>query len=78
MPRMHEEDTARLALRTADQLRTDIAIIESDLEFLMQRVNSLPTVSDLRRERLPVSVRFDRREDWCRISGPEAGRDGRR
>jgi phospholipase D len=30
------------------------------------------------RERLAVSVRFDRREDWCRISRPEAGLGGRR
>jgi hypothetical protein len=36
------EDT-RLALREADQARTDFAAIESDLEFLMQRVNRLPT-----------------------------------
>jgi hypothetical protein len=35
----------------------------------MPRVNSLPTASDLWRERLAVSVRFDRREDWCRIPG---------
>jgi hypothetical protein len=30
------------------------------------------------RERLAVSVRFDRREDWSRISGPDAGLGGRR
>jgi hypothetical protein len=75
---MPDEDTARLALRTADQLRTDIANFGCGQEFLMRRVNSLPTASDLCRERLAVSVRFDRREDWCRISGPEAGLGGRR
>jgi phosphatidylserine/phosphatidylglycerophosphate/cardiolipin synthase-like enzyme len=30
------------------------------------------------RERLAVSVRFDQRDDWCRISAPEAGLGGRR
>jgi hypothetical protein len=39
--RMPDEDTARLALRTTDQLRTDIANLECGQEFLMQRVNSL-------------------------------------
>ena len=37
----------RLALRTADQTCTDFAMIEDGLEFLMQRVDSLPTASDL-------------------------------
>jgi hypothetical protein len=77
-PIMPDEDTARLALRTADQLRTDIANLECGQEFLMQRVNSLPTASDLCRARLAVSVRFDRHEDWCRISRLEAGFGGRR
>jgi hypothetical protein len=67
-----------LMLRQVDQLRTDIANLECGQEFLMPRANSLPTASDLCRERLAVSVRFDRREDWCRISGPEAGLGGRR
>jgi hypothetical protein len=40
---MPDEDTARLALRTADQLRTDIANLECGQEFLMQRINQLPT-----------------------------------
>jgi len=75
---MPDEDTARLALRTADQLRTDIANLECSQKFLTQRVNSLPTASDLWRERLAVSVRSDRREDRCRISGPEAGLGGGR
>jgi hypothetical protein len=34
-------------LREAGQARTDFASIESDLEFLMRRVNQLPTASDL-------------------------------
>jgi hypothetical protein len=36
-----------LALRQIDQIRTDLAHIESGQEFLMQRVNSLPSASDL-------------------------------
>ena len=75
---MHEEDTARFALRTADQLRTDIANLECGQEFLMQQINRLPTARDQWRERLAVSVRSDRGEDWCRISAPEAGLGGRR
>ena len=75
---MHEEDTPRFALRTADQLRTDIANLECGQEFLMQQINRLPTAWDLWRERLAVSVRSDRGEDWCRISAPEAGLGGRR
>ena len=76
--RMHQEDTARFALRTADQLRTDIANLECGQEFLMQQINRLPTARDLWRERLAVSVRFDRREGWCGISRPEAGLGARR
>ena len=76
-PGMPEKDI-RLALRQVDQLRTDIANLECGQEFLMRRVNSLPTASDLWRERLAVSVRSDRGEDWCRISAPEAGLGGRR
>jgi hypothetical protein len=34
-------------LRQIDQARTDFASIETDLEFLMRRVNQLPTASDL-------------------------------
>ena len=75
---MHEEDTPRFALRTADQLRTDIANLECGQEFLMQQINRLPTARDQWRERLAVSVRFDRREGWCGISRPEAGLGGRR
>jgi hypothetical protein len=40
-------EDARLALRQADQTRTDFAAIESDLEFLMQRISQLPTAADL-------------------------------
>jgi hypothetical protein len=77
--RMPDEDAARLALRTADQLRTDIANLECSQEFLKQQINRLLAASDLWRERLAVSVRFDRREDWCRISRPgEAGLGVRR
>ena len=36
---MPDEDTPRLALRTADQLRTDIANLECGQEFLMQRID---------------------------------------
>ena len=42
-PVMPDEDTASLALRTADQLRTDIANLECSQEFLMQQINRLPT-----------------------------------
>jgi hypothetical protein len=46
-PVMPDEDTARLALRTADQLRTDLANLECVQEFLMQQINRLPTARDL-------------------------------
>ena len=36
-----------LALRQADQARTDFANMEITLEFLMQRINALPTAQDL-------------------------------
>jgi hypothetical protein len=55
-PVMPDEDTARLALRTADQLRTDIANLECGQEFLVQRVNSLPTASDLWRELITTTI----------------------
>jgi hypothetical protein len=47
--RMPDEDTARLALRSADQLRTDIANLECGQEFLMQRVNSRNCIGPLPR-----------------------------
>jgi hypothetical protein len=40
-------DKYDLALRQADQARTDFANIEITLEFLMQQINRLPTASDL-------------------------------
>ena len=49
---MLDENTARLALRTADQLRTDIANLECGQEFLMQQLNRLPTRADLARAKL--------------------------
>jgi hypothetical protein len=36
-----------LALRQADQARTDFANLELTLEFLIQRINALPTARDL-------------------------------
>jgi len=50
--RMPDEDTARLALRAADQLRTDIANLECGQEFLMQQINRLPTRAALARATL--------------------------
>jgi len=40
-------DKHPFTLRQADQARTDFAIIEGDLEFLMQRIARLPTAADL-------------------------------
>ena len=41
------EEREWLTLRQIDQLRIDIASVESGQEFLMQRVNALPTARDL-------------------------------
>jgi hypothetical protein len=41
------EERQWLTLRQIDQLRVDIASVESGQEFLMQRVNALPTARDL-------------------------------
>ena len=49
---MPDEDTARLALRTADQLRTENANLECGQEFLMQQIDRLPTRADLARATL--------------------------
>jgi hypothetical protein len=38
---MPDDPEIRLALRQADQARTDVAAIESDLEFLMQQIARL-------------------------------------
>jgi hypothetical protein len=43
-------------LREAGQARTDFASIERDLEFLMRRVNHLPTASDLWRTALLIAL----------------------
>jgi hypothetical protein len=45
-----------LALRTADQARTDFAAIEGDLEFLLQRINRLLTAADLWRAALLITA----------------------
>jgi hypothetical protein len=52
VPDDHER---RLTLRQADKARTDFAIIESDLEFLMQRIAQLPTAADLWRATLLIA-----------------------
>jgi hypothetical protein len=49
-------DAYEPALREAGQARTDLASIESDLEFLMRRVNHLPTASDLWRTALLIAL----------------------
>ena len=41
------EEREWLTLQQIDQLRVDIASVESGQEFLMQRVNALPTARDL-------------------------------
>ena len=41
------EERQWLTLRQIDQLRVDIASVESGQESLMQRVNALPTARDL-------------------------------
>jgi hypothetical protein len=46
----------QLALREAGQARTDFASIETDLEFLMQWVTSLPTASDLWRIAMLIAL----------------------
>jgi hypothetical protein len=50
---MRDEHT--LALRQADQARTDFANVEVGLEFLMQRINALPTASDLWRAAMLIA-----------------------
>ena len=40
-------DKYDLALRQADQARTDFANLEITLELLLQRINALPTARDL-------------------------------
>jgi len=48
-------DESPLTLRQADQARTDFAIIESDSEFLMQRIAQLPAAGDLWRAMLLIA-----------------------
>ena len=45
-----------LTLRQIDQLRTDIANVEIGQEFLMQRVNALPTARDLWRAAVLIGL----------------------
>ena len=52
---MPNDPKQRLTLRQADQARTDFAAIESDLEFLMQRIAQLPTAADLWRATLLIA-----------------------
>jgi hypothetical protein len=44
-------DEHMLALRQADQARTDFAALESDLQFIMGRLARMPTRGDLARSR---------------------------
>ena len=44
---MPDDPATRLALRQVDQLRTDIADLECGQEFIMQRINALPSARDL-------------------------------
>ena len=53
---MPDEDTARLGLRTADQLRTENANLECGQQFLIQRINQLPTARDLWRAATPIAL----------------------
>ena len=55
MPSMRP-DEHMLALRQADQARSDFANIEDALEFLMQRVSYLPTRMGLARMALGIIV----------------------
>ena len=43
-----------LALRQADEARTDFAAIESDLQFIMERLARIPTRKDQARNTLGV------------------------
>jgi hypothetical protein len=52
---MPEEPEIRLTLRQADQLRTDIANLESGQEFLMQQMAQLPKYKELAKLVLLVS-----------------------
>jgi hypothetical protein len=43
MPRLADSPDYPLALRQADQARSDFAAIESDLQFVMSQLAGLPT-----------------------------------
>jgi hypothetical protein len=47
-------DEQILALRQADQARTDFAALESDLQFLMGQVARVPTRADLAKTALGI------------------------
>jgi hypothetical protein len=47
-------DDHPLTLRQADQARTDFAAIESDLNFMMDRIAALPTRRELARLALVI------------------------
>ena len=47
-------DENMLALRKADQVRTDFAALESDLEFIMGQLARLPTRGDLAKTALGI------------------------
>jgi hypothetical protein len=50
-----------LALRPADQARTDFALIESNLEFIAGQLVRLPTRRDLARAALGIIFRLEGR-----------------
>jgi hypothetical protein len=43
-------------MRQADQARTDFALIESNLEFIMGRLSRLPTRGDLAKAALGIII----------------------
>ena len=49
MPRLTDSPDYPLALRQADQARSDFATIENDLQFLMSQLARLPTRAYLSR-----------------------------
>jgi hypothetical protein len=51
---VHMSDEHMLALRQADQARTDFAALESDLQFIMGRLARMPTRGDLARSALGI------------------------
>jgi hypothetical protein len=49
-----DEQRLQIALRQADQARTDFAAIESDLEMIMARLARVPTRMELARAALGI------------------------